>query len=306
MGRRNLAEALGASAAAAAMATAGAPWLPVLAGWALGAGFAAAGPRELGEGSRACGWLTALGAVPILTAALLGAEQAFPADSTYPFVSAALLLLLWRALIGQRDSAGTVAGLLGMFLLAALGLVLCFGLRDADWRETLPVAQAWEAILPALGTTVPWWGRSRGEKPARFWGWYGLTAGICLGLSLLTHGTLGGALAETERFPLYRAVQAVQIFGVMERMEAPVAGAVLMGAFCIMLLAAEQIRDTAEQYPEHRRIVSGIFCGGTFLAEGCVRWSGWGRAAWLDRLFWGYLLVYALWIVFVSKFAKKC
>ena len=97
---RSGAAAFSVTTALAAVATAGFSLAVVALGWAVGTLVMLVLPlcRRRREGLQAVTLMFGTGA---MTAAVLGAERAFPADSTFPFVSGMLLLLLWRALCGQ-------------------------------------------------------------------------------------------------------------------------------------------------------------------------------------------------------------
>lgn len=292
---------------ASAIVTAGFGWLPVLIGWCIGTVVMLLLPENRGEGM---GKVTAVvvlaGSVVILAAGALGAEDAFPEDTTFPFISICMLLLTWRSLCGERDTGSGVANLLGLILLPIVGVVLLFGLRDVRWEENLPLGEPWWQIPVTVAVTSPWWCFRSGEMQKKSWFWYAMAGVFSVGMCLLTRGILGRGLVEAEAFPLYRAVQTIRILGVLQRMEALLAAAVLMGAFCIMVLVGDRMRTALDVLlPETKRRWK---TGGALLAAFAVEWGlkmvKNGDIDVLEPVFWGLIPVLALWVVLSGKKEK--
>ncbi len=296
----------GASVAIGAMATAGISWGPVLAGWALGTLLLLVLPSRGAVQSRGSALALLIGGILVMAAAALGAEDAFPEDGTFPFVSAALLLLLWRAMCGERRTPGDVANLLGMFLLAVLGTVTVFGLQNVRWEEVKAPGWSWRQALIALAATSPWWGLRQGEKTRRMWLWYGASGVLCLSFSLLTWGILGGGLTPLERFPLYRAVQTIRILGTLQRLEALLAASVLMGAFCVMLLTGQRTNQALDCLLPNwkRKWKSGAVILVAFLVEWGFRLLPEVAAAAGETVFWVVIPILVL-VVVLSKKSEK-
>lgn len=295
-----------AAAAIGAVVTAGFSWLPVLLGWGISTILMLILPERGPLRDRKTAALVLLGSVAVLAAAALGAEDAFPEDSTFPFVSAALLLLLWRAMCGERRTAGDVANVLGLFLLPVLAAVVIFGLPNVRWTETAPVCP-WRQVLITVAAASPWWGLRRGARSRRTWAWYGASAGVCLGFSLLTWGILGRGLTAAEAYPLYRAVQTIRILGVLQRFEALLAAAVLMGTFSVMLLTGERAAEALALFsPDRKRTwKSGLICLGAFAAEWVLRWAPEGARSVAETVFWALIPLAALAVVLLEKHEKK-
>lgn len=295
----------GAVAAIAAMVTAGFSWVSVLLGWGIGTLIMLLLPSSEDNFGKPAAWCLLLESVVVMAAAAMGAEDAFPEDSTFPFVSAVLLLILWRAMCGERRTLGNVANVLGLLLLPVLAAVL-LGLKDVSWRENLPQRSSWFEIYITIGAMSPWWCLSAGRRRKSTWIWFGTCAAVSLGFSLLTRGILGNALVETEPFPLYRAVQTIRILGVLQRFEALLAAAVLMGAFAVLLLAAEKAATALDVIaPDQPRCKK---CGAVALAAFLMEWGfrqlPWGTAETAEAVFWGVIPILALWVVFSGKIRK--
>lgn len=248
-----------------------------------------------------------MGGVLIMAAAVLGAEDAFPEDGTFPFVSAVLLLILWRAMCGETRTPGDVANVLGMILLPVLTVVVLFGLGDLRWEENAPERWSWYQVYVTVAASSPWWCLHRGAREKRTWAWFGTAAAVSLGMSLLTRGILGCGLVEREPFPLYRAAQTIRILGVLQRFEALLAAAVLMGTFCILLLVGEQVTAALKIFcPEKPgRWAGGAVVMMTFLVECGFRWLTEGAEQNVGTVFWGAIPILALWVVLVRKSRKN-
>ncbi len=297
----------GAVTGLGAMVTAGFSWTAVLTGWAISGVLLAILPRDGTMKKRGDALLVLLGGVCVLAAVALGAEDAFPEDSTFPFVSAAVLLLLWRGMCGERRSLSAAANVLGLFLAAVLGAVTVFGLQDVRWEETVPGGFSWWQVYVTVAAVSPWWLLRRGARTAGTWGWFAASAAVCLSFSLLTWGILGSGLAVEERFPLYRAVQTIRILGVLQRFEAMLAAAVLMGAFAVMLLTGDRIAESLDTLlPRCRRKwKSGAVVAAAFGLEWAFRLLPAQLTALGNRVFWGLLPPMALFVVFLEKTEKK-
>ena len=290
------------TAAIGAMVTAGFSWVTVLLGWSISTLIMLLLPMRRNDTGQGPPAVTLLMAVLAMTAAALGAEGAFPEDSTFPFVSAMLLLILWRALCGRRRGLQGTVTVLGMILLPVLGVVLLFGLGDVQWRENLPAASPWFQVYVAVAAASPWWCLDLEKRTGRTWLWYGASGLMSLGLSLLTHGTLGGTLASVERFPLYRAVQTVRILGALQRMEALVAAVVLMGGFGVLLMLGELAADSLKALPgkSDRRKTAAVLLT-VFLLEWMFRALSGPAERVVETAFWVLTPVFALWVVFLTK-----
>lgn len=306
--RRNDTGIFGAAVAAAAIVTAGFPWQSVLAGWAVGALLAVLVWRiPRGHHGKLPALVTLLGGIIILAAAALGAEDAFPEDSTFPFVSLVLMLLTLRAMVGERTTGAAVANIIGLFLLPLVTVTVLLGLRDVSWRENIPEGLQWTQVWVAAAGTAPWWCFRKGPMDRKGWLWFGGGAVLAVGMSLLTHGVLGAALCGYEPFPLYRAVQSIRGLGGVRRLEALLAAAVLMGAFGLMLLAAEKVAAALEELLPGTPM--GWKGGASVAAAFCVEWAV--RAmrdsvtVRFEAVFWGLIPVWALWVVFTEKIQKS-
>lgn len=293
--------------AISAIVTAGYSWLPVLIGWCIGTIILALLPeRKPMDTGKLSATVILLGGILVLAAVTLGAEDAFPEDSTFPFVSVALLLLLWRAMCGEKTTAAATANLLGMILLPMLAVVVLFGFRDVSWLENIPPKYPWTQVLVSVAVTSPWWCFRRGKLTKGSWLWYGAAGFLSVSMSLLTRGILGSSLSAYEAFPLYRAVQTIRVLGILQRMEALLAAVVLMGAFAVMLLTGDKVARALDVLlPERKRKWK---CGVTLLIvfglENGVRMIKSGVIDVAETVFWGLVPVLALWVVFSGKREK--
>lgn len=292
-----------------AMVTAGFGWLPVLIGWCIATVVMLLLPEDRGEGmGKLTAFVVLVGGVFVLAAGALGAEDAFPEDTTFPFISAAMLLLTWRSLCGEKDTGSGVANLLGLVLLPLVGVVLLFGLRDVRWAENLPVGESWWQIPVTVAAASPWWCFRRGEMQKKSWFWYTMAGVFSVGMSVLTRGILGRGLVNAEAFPLYRAVQTIRILGVLQRMEALLAAAVLMGAFCVMVLVGSRVRtalDVLMPNTKRRWKTAGVLAA-AFAVEWCLKMTKIGADEVLEAVFWGMIPLLALWMVLSGKKEKIC
>lgn len=233
-----------ATLGAAAVVTAGISPVSVALGWGGGvlAGLIA---RKLPEDRVAVVHLP--WALAVITFGAWMGENAFPQESTFPFVSFCLLLLLYYAL--HRDCAGELGRILGKTLLGVVVFLLAAGWKDIRWQW--PELPRLREILLSFLVTVPWWRRMD-------WKWYGIAGLTAVGLSVLTTGILGSALAGFVEAPFYRSVQTIHIAGVLQRFEALMSGAVLLGAFALMLYGGQLIKK--EESWKQNLVLIAAFC----------------------------------------------
>lgn len=308
MRQRKEAGVFGAAVAIAAVVTAGFPWQSVLLGWGIGTvAVLLLQTCTGGQGGKLSALVTVLGGVFVLAAAALGAEDAFPEDSTFPFVSLALMLLTLRAMCGEKNTGATVANIIGMILLPLLALTVLFGLRDVRWSENVPRGFDWMQVWIAAAATTPWWCFRRGRMGRSGWLWFGAAGGLSVGMSLLTRGILGAALCDYEEFPLYRAVQTIRILGTLQRLEALLAAVILMGAFGVMLLTAQQMGDALDLLAPKWKSMwkNGAVVAAAFAVEWGVRMVESNVGEEIRTVFWGFAPVLALWVVFTKKLQKN-
>lgn len=293
-----------AVAGISAVVIAGFGWLEVLLGWCVCGLLRLTLRKSRREPGKAAAVFLLLGGVLVASMAVFAAEEAFPEDSTFPFVSLGVMALLFRALIGGKNAGKNVGNVLGLILLPLLGAVVLFGLSDVRWSENIPVGMVWEQVWITVAVTSPWWVFTGEEKS---WSWFVLCGAISVGMCLMTRGILGAALTEQSTQPLYRAVQTIHIFGVLQRFEALLAAAVLLGAFGMMLFAGKLMRDGMELLTEGRwkRWHFGVAVVAAFCMEIVFRyWLG----PWKDMViatFWGIVPVFALWVVLFGNKAEN-
>ena len=162
-----------------------------------------------------------------------------------------------------------------------------------------PAAEIGNSLSPQWRLRAPGglWRRTNGTNRAG--------DGTSLGLSLLTHGTLGAALAEAEQFPLYRAVQTVHIVNA-QHAEALVAAAVLLGSFSMLLTLGEMTVSAVRSKPKEdvRWKIAGVLVA-VFLLEWAIRDAVGALSQSVRTVFWGLVPVGTLWLVFCTKTSKK-
>mgnify|MGYP007070325630 CR=1 FL=1 len=209
--------------------------------------------------------------------------------------------------MGARAGMEYTGNILGMILLAVFGGILLFGLEDVQWNENIPEIPSWQQAWISAATTGPWWLLDRGKRTGATWLWYGAGGLVSMGLSLLTHGALGRGLAAWTSYPLYRTVQTIRILGVLQRLEAFLAGAVLMGAFGLLLILAEPAGTALDiLLPKVRTEWKGSgLMTAVFLLEWAARLLPEDMHGWMETVFWGFLPLLALWVVGSTKSEKN-
>jgi hypothetical protein len=287
MEQRNDLGRFAGAVALSALVTAAYSWTAVALGWLLGGVISMAW--------RARPKNPALGAVAsVAVVAWCAALSGRTGTDGSAWVPTALLLLLWYGLgRGKVRGAANVLGLLMVPLVAAL----FFGLGDVDWAENLPELPQWRQVLTSALVALLCWGP--GTEPG---GWQIASGGVAVGFSLMTRGILGRALAGATALPLYRAVETIRILGVVQRLEALVAAAVLMGLFALMLRAGTWGNESLERlFPEAPEVWrrSGLVLGAAAVVW-CSQLWGAGIAA-----FWGLLVGFTLWLVLFQKIRKN-
>lgn len=290
----NLAAALGVSA----VLTAGYSWLEVLLGWSIGAVLCwCAGMQWKWRRRNAARWIQILIGILLIAGAAQVAEQAFPEDRTFPFVSLCMLLLLWYGISGT-DAGRAASNAMGMLVLPLMALIVIFGGVSAQWTELAPkefsIAHVGIAVLVSLLMT-----KGRG---GRLWGWFIGTGILAVGLSVVTQGALGQALVQTEKAPLFRAVQTIRIFGKVQRIEAILAAGTLIGTFSAMLIGGEYLKTGMGK--NRKRWTYLLPIAAALGLESAYRSAGERAQSVMAAVFWGILAVYALGIVILEKNEK--
>ncbi len=290
----NLAAALGVWA----VLTSGYSWLEVLLGWSVGAVLCwCAGMQWKWRRRNAARWIQILMGILLIAGAAQAAEQAFPEDSTFPFVSLCMLLLLWYGISGT-DTGRAASNAMGMLVLPLMALVVIFGGVSARRTELAPkefsIAHVGIAVLVSLLMT-----KGRGGRP---WGWFVGTGILAVGLSVVTQGALGQALVQTEKAPLFRAVQTIRIFGKVQRIEAILAAGTLIGTFSAMLIGGEYLKTGMGK--NRKRWTYLLPIAAALGLESAYRSVGERAQSVMAAVFWGILAVYALGIVILEKSEK--
>ena len=290
----NLAAAVGVSA----VLTAGYSWLEVLLGWCIGAilCWGREIPWKWRRGRMS--WIQLLVGTLLVAGVAQAAEQAFPEDSTFPFISLCMALLLWYGVTGE-DAGRSAANVMGLLMLPLMAVVVVFGGISAQWTELKPQSVQISHIgITALVSLLMVRGGGRKQ-----WGWFTCAAILGVGLSVVTQGALGRALVREEGAPLFRAVQTIRIFGKVQRNEAALAAATLIGAFSAMLIGGELLCSGIGNKKNKWCYLLPIAIG--VGMESMYRSVGEGARSVMKTAFWGILAVYALWIVILEKNEKS-
>jgi hypothetical protein len=251
-----------------AVVTAGFSWLEVALGWAV-CGLIRLILPEPGQRSarKGAAWAKVVFGLLIGTAGMMVAQQAFPEKTAMPSILVGLSLLLWRSLIGEEDNGHIVGNVLGLVLSVLFGAILLFGLGDVHWEQVIPRTFAIKNTLLTILITSPWWCLRQDRES---WGWFCGAGVLAIGMSLMTRGILGNELATKIQMPLYKTVQTIHVFGTSQRLEALAASGVLVGAFALLLLAGEMLREAkAILAPEQsKKGWYGILCGMLLVLAG--------------------------------------
>ncbi len=290
-----------AVAGVSAVITAGFGWLELLLAWSVCGLLRLILPKGFGEIGKSSAVLLIAGGIVLAAATAFAAEDAFPEDTTFPFVSLGVMALLWRGMIGRKTALKNVGNVLGMILLPLLAAVILFGLSDVRWSNQIPDGVNWEQVWIAVAVTSPWWCVEK-ERDGQ-WKWFFLCSGVCIGMSLLTRGILGAALTAQTPQPLYRAVQTIHILGVLQRFEALLAGAVLLGSFGMLLVAGEMMRRGMEclAVRKKKNWRMGLAVGISFALEFAIRCRLNMVSDRIMTVFWGLVPIFALWMVLIEK-----
>lgn len=287
-----------------AVVTAGFGWLEVLLGWCIAGILRWLLPREKsGQYNIICMWGVFLLGIFLIGGIVVAAEKAFPEDGTFPFVSLGLLLLLYRSLIGEKDTGNMVSNVLGLMLLGLMGAVLLFGFSNVAWGELYPETFRWKRVWITAAIASPWWT----EKGEQKWGWFSVSALVCVGMSILCRGILGAALTEYSGLPLYQAVQTIRILGILQRFEALLAAAVLLGTFAMLTKVGSIIRNAAETImPKvQNRKWAAVVILLAYLMEYLYLNLDQTWQEGISTVFWGMIPFFALGIVFSKKVEKR-
>lgn len=234
----------------------------------------------------------------LIAGAAQAAEQAFPEDSTFPFISLCMLLLLWYGISGT-DMGRAASNAMGMLVLPLMALIVAFGGVSIQWTQLKPQEFCLAHVgIAALVSLLMIRGRGNGS-----WGWF-LGAGIlATGLSVVTQSALGQTLMQTEKAPLFRAVQTIRIFGKIQRVEAILAAATLIGAFSAMLIGGELLKSGMASKENRWAVLLSVLAA--LGLESVYRHVETGVQSVMDAVFWGVMAGYALWIVILEKNEKS-
>lgn len=179
-------------------------------------------------GALRCGWCAVCaGGVLALARGL------FPQAGGSWLIPAVLAALAAWASARDGERVRCVGAVVWPFVLAMLALVAVFALPQTGVRRlAVPVRPAGCACALAL-CLVPGMAPLRPGQ-ARMRGFFALACALTALPGAICLGMLGRAQTCALAFPLYDAAKLVSVFGVMERFEVLLSGALAVSAFCAL------------------------------------------------------------------------
>lgn len=303
---RREASCFAAAAGVSAVLTAGFCWQETALGWEIGAILRILLGGRL-DRCRKFRWPQIVIGAGIAAAGAQVAEQAFPQDSTFPFVSLCLMILLWRAMCSEN--AGLEAcNAAALLILPLLGCIIGLGTNGIQWKEVVPATIVWRRAATTAGVSLIWV-KTPTEKQR--WGWYILCVAVCTGMSLVTAGNLGQALAQSTEHPMFLTVQTIEAFGKLQRLEALAAAASLIGAFALMRIGGEMIKNGWQvtrgkrKHSFKKTHAYGASATLAIMMETGYRMASDSTALYLRYTFWGAIVIYILWVGIFEKNEKR-
>jgi hypothetical protein len=289
---------------ASAVVTAGVSWLEAALGWAVCGLLRLWLPQTKRQNEKkSVAWVQLILGLLIGAAGVFVAQQAFPEKSANGWITIGMILLLWRSLIGEKDNGIIVGNVLGLIMLVLFGAIVLFGLADVHWEELLPKEfELGNTLLVILVTSPWWWARQNRDS----WGWFAGAAVLGIGMSLLIRGILGNELAEYVELPLYTAVQMLHIFGSSQRLEGLAAAGILVGAFALLLLAGEMLREAKRMLAPRQSKKSwyGILCGILLIMVVAYMLAREAVSSWAATTFWAMIAIFTLGMVLLENMKK--
>lgn len=179
-------------------------------------------------GALRCAWCAVCGAwVLALT------RRLFPQAAGSWFVPAVLAALAaW--VCGQDAAAHRRAGaVLWPFVLAMEALVAAFALPEVALGDLAAPPRAGACACALALCLLPGMAPLRRAK-GKMGGFFALACALCAAPGAICIGMLGRAQASASPFALYDAAKSISVFGVMERFEVLLSGALAVSAFCAL------------------------------------------------------------------------
>ncbi len=180
-------------------------------------------------------WPRWYGALRLIWCALLGGFGLSLTRGLFPqaagsYLIPAVLAALGAYAVSRGEEAPRRAGAaVWAFILALPAVIALFSLPETQWRALLAPVRWREAGIAAAVFVVPGMALRRGSRGA---GGFAACAVLLAALpAAVCYGTLGAAQTAADGFPLYRAAQTISVFGVMERFEVLLSGALAASAF---------------------------------------------------------------------------
>lgn len=289
--------ALGAAIGLSMVITAGFTWYETALGWCIGGLMWKYMPPK----ARHWGWGAVAYSVVLIGMVLSIAENAFPQDGTFPFVSLGMSLLLYKTIIAGKETGTRVANVLGLMVLLLVGIILLTGMENLDWKQQIRGGVQWQRVLVTIGVTTPLW--SEGEE--RIDGKWMLTGGILSVLiSVMVRGTLGTALTEYSDQPFYDADETIELFG---HMEALVAVGILLGTYGMLCWVGGRLKTAIEaKVPvKQEKWMVGLILGIAFIGEWGYQQMNPVEQGKISTIFWGITAVGSLCVAFLRKNKKN-
>ena len=166
--------------------------------------------------------------------------ESWPVENAYPAVPLVLLALGAGAAAGGAEKAARAGSALFWLLAIAYSITLLAGIDEVDVRLIKPAGMPdgrliLVFLIPALISLVP--GR---RQPTR---WLVAVLGFAVAVSVVITGCLSSAVAETVPVPFYEWVRGLSLLGSVQRFEAVISVAVMMGWFALISFLLSTARD---------------------------------------------------------------
>ncbi len=171
-------------------------------------------------------WCTAvLGLLLDLTRGL------YPQADHAVIIPAVLALLAALACAKGAGAPAQVGAVCWPFALVILGVVTVFAAPDVKLARLRETGERWQSIGAFVLVLLPGMLPMRRGRASR-WLFALLAIVLAAAPAVVCRGLLGRAQTGELSFPLYAAAQSISVFGVMERFEVLLSGALTLAAFC--------------------------------------------------------------------------
>ncbi len=148
------------------------------------------------------------------------------------FFTIILLLLIIMVAVGRERTLAYMGQVVWYILIPVLILVTAFALGDISPDNLLPVdisdgMSYLKGTVPVISIMSPWvfflYFKTEGHRKMSLWGkigWISMALGIALMVTVTTVGVVSPELTEVLHDPFFSMIRTLNVFGVLERMEA--------------------------------------------------------------------------------------